>query len=105
VANVERIKEALERRLAVLERRTEKIGQDLRRPAHPDWEERASESANDEVLEGLERAELSDIDAIRRALARIEAGTYSVCEGCGEPIDQRRLAALPTTSRCIGCAD
>jgi RNA polymerase-binding transcription factor DksA len=101
----EAIRRKLEVRLAELERRTEQIGRDLRQPANPDWDDRASERENDEVLEGLERAELSDIGAIRKALLRMAAGRYATCEGCDGPIGPRRLEALPTTSRCIGCAD
>ncbi|WP_345750776.1 TraR/DksA family transcriptional regulator [Microbacterium rhizophilus] len=47
------------------------------------------------------RHELSDIDA---ALARIDAGTYGVCEVCGEPIPEGRLLARPTATRCVRCA-
>lgn len=37
------------------------------------------------------------------ALARIRAGTYGVCLGCGEPIPYSRLAAIPETQSCIDC--
>jgi RNA polymerase-binding transcription factor len=41
---------------------------------------------------------LGEIDA---ALARIEEGTYGVCERCGEPIGEERLDALPWAKLCI----
>ena len=41
---------------------------------------------------------LADIDA---ALARIEAGTYGLCEGCGRPIAEARLEALPWATLCL----
>jgi RNA polymerase-binding protein DksA len=41
---------------------------------------------------------LGEIDA---ALARIEEGTYGVCERCGEPIGDERLDALPWAKLCI----
>ncbi|HEX5614938.1 MAG TPA: TraR/DksA C4-type zinc finger protein [Acidimicrobiia bacterium] len=44
------------------------------------------------------RAEIDD------ALARVEAGTYGVCEGCGTPIPPARLEAMPTARLCIACA-
>ncbi|MDQ1712482.1 MAG: DnaK suppressor protein [Frankiaceae bacterium] len=61
---------------------------------------------------GFERAQLSAVlDVARRRLAdveaaleRIGAGTYGVCETCGATIGAERLAALPATRRCIGCA-
>jgi DnaK suppressor protein len=47
-----------------------------------------------------ERKLLSKIDA---ALARIDAGTYGVCEVCGDEIATERLKARPVTTLCIGC--
>jgi DnaK suppressor protein len=41
---------------------------------------------------------LREIDA---ALQRIEDGTYGVCEGCGKPIEEERLEAIPWTRLCI----
>jgi RNA polymerase-binding protein DksA len=41
---------------------------------------------------------LGEIDA---ALARIEEGTYGVCERCGQPIGEERLDALPWAKLCI----
>jgi DnaK suppressor protein len=38
-----------------------------------------------------------------RALARIEAGTYGVCESCGEPIGKARLQAFPRATLCVTC--
>ncbi len=40
---------------------------------------------------------------IRNALARIEAGTFGICEMCGEPIAVKRLKARPVTTHCIDC--
>lgn len=37
------------------------------------------------------------------ALERIEAGTYGICDSCGEEIEQERLDAMPVTSLCIEC--
>jgi RNA polymerase-binding protein DksA len=47
------------------------------------------------------RRRLADVDA---ALARRDAGTYGVCEGCGRPIAAGRLAARPAARTCIDCA-
>jgi DnaK suppressor protein len=38
-----------------------------------------------------------------RALARIEAGTYGICESCGEPIGKARLQAFPRATLCVTC--
>ena len=38
-----------------------------------------------------------------RALARIDAGTYGVCESCGKPIGKARLLAFPRATLCVPC--
>lgn len=37
------------------------------------------------------------------ALARIEAGTYGICESCGQPIGKARLQAFPRATLCVTC--
>ena len=42
---------------------------------------------------------------IEKALARIEDGTFGVCERCEEPISAKRLEARPVTTLCIRCKE
>lgn len=41
---------------------------------------------------------------IRRALARLENGSYGKCVGCGEPIAPERLEMIPFVAHCTRCA-
>jgi DnaK suppressor protein len=43
------------------------------------------------------------LDQGERALDRIDAGTYGVCESCGEPIGKARLLAFPRATVCVRC--
>ena len=43
------------------------------------------------------------LDQGERALARIDAGTYGVCESCGKPIGKARLLAFPRATLCVEC--
>ena len=43
------------------------------------------------------------LDQSERALARIDAGTYGVCESCGQPIGKARLQAFPRATLCVTC--
>lgn len=52
------------------------------------------------TLAGSEHESLVDIDD---ALARIEEGTYGICEECDEAIERPRLEALPFVRMCIKC--
>lgn len=47
-----------------------------------------------------ERDMLAQID---RALARIEDGSYGICESCGEPIGKLRVMAFPRATLCMSC--
>lgn len=46
---------------------------------------------------------LAHREAILAALARIESGTFGRCEGCGNPIPDERLEALPIATLCVSC--
>lgn len=54
----------------------------------------------DLVLSAQARSAAAEID---RALAKIEAGTYGLCEQCGDPIPEARLQALPYAALCVSC--
>jgi len=45
------------------------------------------------------------LDQIERALARIEDGTYGVCESCGNAIGKGRLQAFPRATLCVSCKE
>ncbi len=51
------------------------------------------------------RATLSDLEReyrdIKRALKKIDAGTYGICEVSGEQIEEKRLDARPDARTCI----
>lgn len=98
------IRAQLQRRLELLTERASAIGSDLRRPSDRDWQERAVELENDEVLENLDEATRAEVRQLRVALRRLDAGTYGVCAKCGGPISAARLAALPSVSNCVTCA-
>ena len=40
---------------------------------------------------------------IRKALSRIENGTFGICEKCGEDISFKRIEARPVATQCIDC--
>ena len=58
---------------------------------------------NQELAMRLGERESQMVADIDQALMRIEEGTYGVCARCAEPIDERRLEALPTARYDAAC--
>jgi RNA polymerase-binding protein DksA len=46
----------------------------------------------------------TQVEALDTALARVDTGSYGVCESCGQDIAPERLAARPSATLCITCA-
>jgi DnaK suppressor protein len=56
-----------------------------------------------DLLARLEGRERHQLDEIQSAQARLESGTFGVCEGCGDAIPLSRLRALPWARHCLTC--
>ncbi len=41
------------------------------------------------------------LERTERALAKLDDGTYGLCDVCGKPIAPKRLAAMPDSVLCI----
>ena len=52
------------------------------------------------VGESLERS----LQRTERALAKLEEGTYGICDVCGRPISRGRLQAMPDGVLCLDCS-
>jgi DnaK suppressor protein len=39
-----------------------------------------------------------------RALAKLDEGTYGICDACGGAIPEKRLEAMPDSVLCVNCA-
>jgi RNA polymerase-binding transcription factor len=65
---------------------------------HPaDMASETFERAKDlSILIGME-AKIADVE---RALERLAAGSYGICEACGQPIGEARLEAWPAARFC-----
>lgn len=94
----------LETRLAELEGRQGRVEADLSEPLDPDSSERAVEMEDDAGLEMQASLIAREIASVKRAMARIEEGTYGLCVRCGAPIAPARLEARPEAALCIDCA-
>lgn len=69
-----------------------------------EFEEAAQKESLAEGLDQLDELEKNEIEAIDAALHKISAGSYGICESCGEIISEKRLEAIPWTRYCSQCA-
>jgi len=97
-------KARLEAELEELESRQSRIADDLAEPLNADSSEQAIEMEDDASLEGQGALIAKEIASVKRALARIEDGTYGECVRGGEDIAPARLEARPEAALCIDCA-
>jgi len=100
-------KSELETLKADLEARLSRYQAHQRREAgalEKDFEEQASQTQNDEVVDSLEAETRAELQQIDHALERIDQGVGNECEQCGNDIDPRRLQVLPYTTVCVDCA-
>ena len=98
------IRVALEQKLRELMDRVESIEEDLSQPNNDDWEERAKEVEDDDVLSAVSSFSVDEIEQIKAAIHQIDAGHYGTCVSCGKKIAAGRLEALPFVTTCIQCA-
>jgi DnaK suppressor protein len=53
---------------------------------------------------GVGRSLETGLARTERALAKLDEGTYGICDACGEPIAPARLHAMPDSVLCVKCA-
>lgn len=109
----ERFKNKLEAEKKLLAEELEKVGR--RNPDNlSDWEATpsghdSSQADENTVADSIEEYEenmaiVSTLETryqdLRSALAKIDKGTYGLCEICGESIDEKRLEANPSAKHC-----
>ncbi len=69
----------------------------------PDPTDRASHESDRNFMLRIRDREHKLIKKIKKALERIDNGTFGQCEICEEEISLERLKARPVTTLCIKC--
>ena len=97
-------KARLEVQLRDLVERQSQVAEDLAEPLDPDSSEQVVQMEDDMSLGGQAALITRQIASVKRALTRIEKGTYGECVRCGHRIAIKRLEARPEAALCIECA-
>lgn len=78
-------------------------GMDLGGSYDEDFADVAGDTFEREKGFAIESSVQALLTQVEEALARMDAGTYGVCEHCGQPIHADRLRAIPYAKLCIDC--
>lgn len=92
-----------ERALAAIRARLAGSDASVAGGARGDNTERSAQITERGEAESLERQVGAHLRELESALARIDRGTYGICERCGQLIEAERLEALPEVALCAGC--
>ncbi|MEJ2245588.1 MAG: TraR/DksA family transcriptional regulator [Acidobacteriota bacterium] len=68
-----------------------------------DMADKAVESYTKEFIYGKSAGDRQILQLISEALARIEEQTFGICTHCENPIQHKRLEAVPWARYCIEC--
>lgn len=105
---VQRIKKTLERRAEELRSgiaRTQQDGRALESGLMGDALDRSISDSTKEFLFNKSTQERRLLNLTEVALRRIQEGSFGECSNCGDPINHKRLEAVPWAQYCISCQE
>jgi DnaK suppressor protein len=81
------------------------VGREKAEDGTEDYVDYAVHSYTKEFLLSLNDIERKVLRLIEEALARVESGTYGLCQECFKPISEKRLEAVPWARHCLECQE
>ena len=104
----EQVEALLRERLAEVHRQVAELTAPPEQGAAIGFGKRVGDGTSEAITRFTDVGIANNIHAIERqigrALAKLEEGSYGVCDNCGEPIAEGRLRADPASVLCIDCA-
>jgi len=70
-----------------------------------DLADKASTSYTKEFLYSLSNSERNILQQVEEAISRLGGGEFGICEECEEPIQKKRLDAVPWARYCLNCQE
>ena len=70
-----------------------------------DMVDRATSAYTREFAFSLSEADRKILLLIDQALLRMESGTYGTCVHCQQPVQEKRLEAVPWARHCLECQE
>jgi DnaK suppressor protein len=107
-AQLKKFKDLLEeKRREIIKKAQQTLDEDMTLDANdlPDEMDLASSEYLQSFTFRLRGREKVFLDKIQKALEKLEAGSFGVCDECGDRISVKRLEARPETTLCIRCKE
>lgn len=107
-AQLKKFKDLLEeKRREIIKKAQQTLDEDMTLDANdlPDEMDLASSEYLQSFTFRLRGREKVFLDKITKALEKLEAGSFGVCDECGDRISIKRLEARPETTLCIRCKE
>ena len=70
-----------------------------------DMADRATSSYMKEFAYSLSETDRKILLLIEQALVRLDAGTFGTCVHCAQPVQEKRLDAVPWARHCLDCQE
>ncbi|HEX21300.1 MAG TPA: hypothetical protein ENH19_01440 [Actinobacteria bacterium] len=100
-------KKRVQAEIGSMEKENREVSQDFDSAGDNNFEDQIGDSASitfeRERDFSLQQNRKDILRQIEIAIDSIDSGTYGICSRCHEPINERRLKALPYVEYCINC--
>jgi DnaK suppressor protein len=70
-----------------------------------DMADRATSAYTKEFAYSLSESDRKTLLLIDQALGRLDAGTYGTCVHCAQPVQEKRIEAVPWARHCLDCQE
>jgi DnaK suppressor protein len=101
-------KQLLEKRAELISvvQKTEEYGRKVNTEAEGmDLADKASSSYTKEFMFSKSDSDRQLLQKVVDALRRLDNGEFGECMNCGEPVEQKRLEAVPWSPYCLACQE
>src|SRR5215831_19363361 len=85
--------------------KTRDVEEETTEESTQDIADKAVSSYTREFLYSLSDSDRNTVLQIDQALVRIQEGNYGLCQNCGQPMNEKRLSAVPWASHCVDCQE
>ena len=101
---VKELEQVRERCLLTIRRLREQMRAEIQAAVDEDSVDAAADIYERARVVSLIASQQAKLRALDHAIAAAKAGTYGICEMCGQPIPDERLRIIPETTLCVRCA-